>query len=127
MKYYKPTYISIGGQNYPCQLGYNIEDVPINKPIWAVAYNINDDTEHHRLLCKPIQGEIILNTPYEDNAYFIPYKKNGTGFCKSKRVDFNSRLYANSYEEAAELYNELVQKHIDKLLGLVQDAKNDMI
>lgn len=99
---------------------YDSLNAPKEKPLWAVAYSINDDTEHHRLLCKPQRGELI-------NDSFVPYKAGTNTRRASGRVSKWARKYADSYEEAVELFNSLVQKRINNLLEMVEDAKKDFI
>lgn len=36
----------------------SINKLPLNKPIYDFAYDINDDTRYKRLNCLPILGEI---------------------------------------------------------------------
>lgn len=36
-------------------------------------------------------------------------------------------MYADTYEEAVEMYNELVQKRIENLERMIESAKLDMI
>ena len=99
---------------------YDSSNVPEGKPLWAVAYSVNDDTEHHRLMCKPQRGELI-------NYNFIPYKAGTMTRRRSGKVSKYARKYADTYEEAVDLFNALVQKRIDNLLEMVEDAKNDFI
>lgn len=82
MKYYHRTETihSLYGADLTVDYGYNIENLPTNKPIWGFAYDINDDTENRRLSCLPVLGEIsIRNGGY---GSFYPYKK-GTHTKKS--------------------------------------------
>ena len=99
---------------------YDSLNAPKEKPLWAVAYSINDDTEHHRLMCKPQRGELIHDS-------FIPYKVGTKTLRSSGRVSKWARRYADTYEEAIELFNSLVQKRIDNLLEMAEDAKKDFI
>lgn len=105
------------------------DKLPVNKPIWALAYSINDDTEHKRLICKPVQGEIRENTNTKRwcSHIFYPYKKGTTEIRKSGSVDYYSRMYADTYEEAIEMFNELVQTRIDNLNRMAREAEKDMI
>lgn len=107
---------------------------PINTPIYGFAYKVNDDTKNRRLICKPTLGEIIdKNNPYhitlkELSKYnFIPYKLNSKSFKKSGIVDMYSRMYADTKEEAIEMYNKLIQNRIDKLQEMIEEAKGDLI
>lgn len=130
MKYYRnfETVVYTDGTSREVDLGYNIHDLPLNRPIWAVAYNVNDDTEHNRLICKPILGEI-----HKDNLWrtgggkFTPYKIGTCELRATGDVNLNSRMYADTYDGAVEMFNELVQKRIDNLLAMVIKAEEDRI
>lgn len=100
--------------------GSDRHNAPVCKPIWGLAYDINDDTEHKRLICKPVLGEIVGHNFYQ-------YKKGTTEKRKSGRVSYWARIYADTYEEAVDMYNELVQKRIDNLLRMIDLAESDMI
>ena len=56
---------------------------------------------------------------------FREFKKDGT--LKNTKVNANSRMYADTYEEAVEMYNEYVQFQIDKLNKLIESCKQDFI
>ena len=123
MKYYHTIETMNKGKpnEYQVDFGYDIRKLPIESPLWAVAYDINDDTEYRRLSCAPIRGEIT------EKGYFYPYKKETLNRRKTGRVGIQSRMYADTYEEAVELYNELVQKRIDNLCRLIKDAEKDFL
>lgn len=53
-------------------------------------------------------------------AVFIQKRKSGI-------VDFNSRMYADTYEEAVEMFNELIQQRIDNLYRMAEEAKKHMV
>lgn len=128
MKYYHnfKTVTYSDGTSREIDMGYNINDLPLNRPIWAVAYSVNDDTEHNRLICKPTLGEIRQHSDYY-NGTFYPYKKGTYEIRKTGEVNFNSRMYADTYEGAVEMFNELVQKRVDNLLAMVIKAEEDRI
>lgn len=114
--------------------GYCGEDVAdyVNKPIYAYAYKINDETLHVDLRQLPIKGMIIRNEKYNENTMrgyiFVPFKKNGKELMsKSKAVNISARKYADEYWEAIDGYNELVQDRINRLLSIAKEAKNDFI
>lgn len=122
---------------YEQQIGVPFE-VPLNTPLWATDYLINDDNLVARLKCQPILGEVISierfskevkasKYPTYSNYIFVPYKIGTTTFRNSGFVDVWSRHYADTEEEAIEIYNELVQKRIDKLLEIAEQAKGDFI
>lgn len=128
MKYYHKfkTVTYSDGTKHDVDIGYLFEVLPLNKPIWAVAYSVNDTTEHNDLLCKPTLGEIRQYGNYRSGSFF-PYKKGTTEVRTTGGVNFQSRMYADTYEEAVELYNELVQKRIDNLFSMVIKAEADKI
>ena len=107
----------------------NITKLPLNKPIYGFAYSINDDTRDKRLSCLPVLGEIGENNSFKKYCRycFYPYKKGTKTKKKSGVVDFMSRYYTDTYEEAIEMYNELVQKRIDKLKKMIKEVENDKI
>ena len=104
--------------------GNDRHNAPVGKPIWGLAYDINDDTEWHNLKCEPTLGEIIETGGL---LKFIPYKKGTSELRRGSSVHLRSRVYADTYEEAIDMYNELVQKRIDNLQRMIELAKSDMI
>lgn len=94
-------------------------NAPRNTPIWGLAYDVNNETEHRNYSCKPVLGEIR-------SRHFFKYKK-GTTECQTAGVGIRSRQYADTYEEAAELYNSLVMARIDTLYRLIDSAQKDLI
>lgn len=133
MKYYRKTNIINEGEpdEYVYVKPYNIDNLPVNKSVYGFAYDINDDTEHKRLSCKPVLGEIISTEGIKCKLWsryvFIPYKNGTTEKRKSGYVDFQSRMYADTYKEAVEMYNELVKERIDNLYKLIDSAEEDII
>ena len=125
MKYHYKKITNIIGQTM--EVKYQLKDLPVNTPIWGFAYSINDDTTCSRLKCLPVLGEIKPNERYENRSKFYPYKTNTTELNTSKSVYFQNRMYADTYEEAVEMYNELVKKRINKLTSELENAKNDII
>lgn len=126
MKYYHEVYVYNGRER---DIGYRIQNLPQNTPVWGFAYSIDDDTDRRRLSCLPILGEICenLNGRYLARYVFCPYKKGTTEKRASGSVDFESRMYADTYEEAVEMYNELVDKRIEKLHSMIQEAAEEKI
>lgn len=110
---------------------HDIEKLPLNKPIYGFAYSVNDDTRDKRLNCLPVLGEIGENNYSNHKAWyqyaFYSYKKGTNERKKSGIVEYRSRWYADTYEEAVEMYNELVQKRIDNLKLMIKEAENDKI
>lgn len=133
MKYCRKTHIINEGKSneYVYVEPYNINSLPVNRPVYGLAYDVNDDTERKRLSCKPVLGEIISTESIKCNLWsshvFIPYKNGTTEKRKSGYVDFQSRMYADTYVEAVEMYNKLVKKRIDNLNKLIDSAEEDII
>lgn len=128
MKYYHnfETVVYTDGTSREVDLGYNIHDLPLNRPIWAVAYSVDDNTERNRLICRPTLGEIHQWSHYNSGTFY-PYKKGTNEVRTTGGVNFNSRMYADTYDGAVEMFNELVQKRIDNLLAMVIKAEEDRI
>ena len=89
------------------------------------------------MFCKPEAGKVL---EYEDiqlkqfkklprygNSVFIPYKKDGKTFKESGIVNSRSRYYADTYEEAVEGYNSIIQDRINALEKEIEEALNDII
>ena len=96
-----------------------------NKPIWACAYELQNDKNKNGLIQKPVQGEI-----YKDGyrTYFAPYKKGSKSLAKSKEVLAEySRCYADTYEECVELYNSLINKNIMYFWQRMRECAKDRI
>jgi len=111
---------------------YNHPNLPKNRPVWAVAYDIDNDTGHVRLSCKPTLGEVVSSSEIKasslwSNYIFVPYKKGTHTRCKSGFVSCGARMYADTYEEAVDIYNSLVQKRVDKLEKMKNEAISDFI
>lgn len=127
MKYYRRKYVDPNDGIERFEYDYEEGEVPVNKPLWGFAYNIKNDTAHRKYFSKPILGELReTNHSYSDWATFYPYKINGD-ICVSKGVNLNARYYADTYEEAVEMYNELVRNRIDRLHEAIMDAEKDFI
>lgn len=108
--------------------GHN-DILPFNRPIWGLNYSINNETEYKDLICLPVLGEIVDRTGKFRiwSSDFVPYKKGTSELRKSGMVSARSRIYADTYEEAVEMYNELVQKRIDNLYRMINEAEKDKI
>lgn len=104
---------------YNPQYPKEYDTIPTDKPIWAYAYDVNNETEHARTRCKPILGEINF-------SMFYPYKK-GTTERMQRGVSKWSRSFADTEEEAKQAYNALVMQRIDKLYKTLETAKQDII
>ena len=99
--------------------------LPIGVPVWAFAYDIDNDTGYVHLRCLPTKGEIHKSGYYTKD--FIPYKKNGSDLAKWKSVRIVARKYADTYDEAKDAYNKLVQDRIDRLNKMAIDAEKDKL
>lgn len=96
-----------------------------NKPIWACAYELQNNKNKNGLIQKPVQGEI-----YKDGyrTYFAPYKKCSKSLAKSKEVLAEySRYYADTYEECVELYNSLINEKIMYFWQRMRECAKDMV
>lgn len=95
---------------------YNTDQL-VNKPIWAFAYDFNNELNGARLICPPILGELA------NDGKFYEYKKGTTEKKKSGAVSRQSRMYADTYAEAVNGYNQLIQNRIDQLNGMIAEAE----
>ena len=77
--------------------------------------------------CEPTKGQIIHDPKSGCDYRFASYNKSGTELLKSGRVDFQSRYYADTLEEAKEMYNFLIESRIKQLENLIEITKQDMI
>lgn len=129
MKYYHQTHeIKLGDDIDIIKLPYKPSiDVPVDTDVWAIAYTVDDESNRNRLRCEPTLGQIKKRSEKYNAHDFVPYNKQRTGFRKSGHVDINARMYADTYEEAVELYNELVEARINKLQTMLNEAKSDML
>lgn len=96
-----------------------------NKPIWACAYELQNNKNKNGLIQKPVQGEIYKNGY---RTYFAPYKKGSKSLAKSKEVLAEySRYYADTYEECVELYNSLINEKIMYFWQRMRECAKDRI
>lgn len=109
--------------------------------LWACAYDINDDTGYVNLKSLPVKG-ILVNASgqtyseakasgknawhYSEPAHFAILKSDGTPR-KSGQITLYARVYADTKEECELLFDQLVQKRIDRLQQCLQDARNDKL
>lgn len=111
---------------------YTYENVPLNTPIWACAYNVNNDTKHKYLIKKPVLGIVEGYKPFGKNTVsrtrssFYELKKDGSSK-ESSKVFCTSREYADTYEECVELYNSLVDKEIKRAEEVIKEHKKQKI
>ena len=95
---------------------YDRNKIEDNKDFYAFAYL--EDERAVNLFCKPIRGRIVDSTFYE-------YKKNGS--LKKNGVGIGARIYADTYEEAVEGFNILVNSRIKKLRGEISKVEELLI
>lgn len=96
-----------------------IDEECYNKDIWAFAYK--EDERATNLMCKPVKGRIVKS----DNNFY-EYKANGKDL-KKNGVTLYARFFADTYEEAAEGFNMLVNKRIDSLQKEIIKLDNMLI
>lgn len=123
MIYYKTGKHTIGGtlQHYTHKifeeagLQYR-EDGIKDGDVFAFAYL--EDERATNFFCKPVKGRII------DHVFF-EYKKNGE--LKKNGVSCYARIYADTYEEAVEGFNILIQNRIKRLKEETNRVENLLI
>lgn len=94
-----------------------------SKDIWAFAYQEDERACNYK--CKPVKGVI-------DDQIFYEYKRDGKGL-KKNGVSIYSRLFADTYEEAVNGYNDLIGVRLNRLKNevkkledmLIKEPKND--
>lgn len=101
---------------------YNIPASAKNRPIWACAYDVDNDTGRSRLKQLPAKG-IIQPGGWHETFYLL--KKDGTP--RSNGVNASARYYADTYEECVEIYNELVDRRIKLLQKMIEETKEDYL
>ena len=96
----------------------NIDEEHYNKDIYAFAYK--EDERATNLMCKPVKGRI------SDGYNFYEYKANGKDL-KKNGVSIYARFFTDTYEEAVEGFNMLVNKRIDSLKKEIIKLDNMLI
>ena len=99
-----------------------IDEKCYNKDIWAFAYK--EDERATNLMCKPVKGKIIQDG--NCTAHFYEYKANGKDL-KKNGVSIYARFFTDTYEEAVEGFNMLVNKRIDSLKKEIIKLDNMLI
>lgn len=94
------------------------EDIPTNKDVWAFAYKEDDRALNY--ICRPIKGRI------KDDKYFYEYKVNGRDL-KKNGVSLYARYFADTYDEAVEGFNTLVQNRINSLNEKIEKLQHMLI
>ena len=103
------------------------KDAPKDTPIWACAYNVNNESLQKRYYRKPVKGK-ILDAGYCSSWYeFYEFRKDGETLRESGAVIADSRFYADTEQECKEIYNDLVKARIMRLNEIIDEAKEDYI
>lgn len=92
------------------------EDEIKDGDVFAFAYL--EDERATNFFCKPVKGRI-------DGYMFFEYKKNGE--LKKNGVGIGARIYADTYEEAVEGFNILIQNRIKRLKEEINRVENFLI
>lgn len=113
-----------------------IKNIKPGTKLWACAYRFDNNKITMGLISKPVYGmlrgyawdyeEIAEEKSY--SSFFVPFKRNSeTEFAKSKVVQIDSRMYADTYEECVELFNSLVNEKVEWFLKRAEETKKDLI
>lgn len=113
-----------------------IKNIKPETKLWACAYKFDNNKITIRLISKPVYGmargygwdyeEVTEEELYA--SFFVPFKRNSeTEFAKSKAVQIDSRMYADTYEECVELFNGLVNEKVEWFLKRAEETKKDLI
>jgi len=109
---------------------FKSSDAPPDKVLYAFAYFKTNSKEKNGLIAMPykcilkIRVENYSNKDYEF-GYCFKVKKNGE--TSKSSVNFESRCYTDSYIEAVEGFNILVDKVNNELENLIKLNKKDKI
>ena len=104
--------------------GYYSASVPLNTPLWAFAYDVDNNNDRRVFIAKPVKGEVVQEG---EKKYFYPYLKSTQKLRESGKVYVCSRNYAETEQEAVEAYNLLVQNRISSLHSEIMNAQKDFI
>ncbi len=102
---------------------YTYKTVPINKIVWACAYQTNNTEKSMGLKKKPVRG--IVTCEFGRRYFYEVNKKDEK--IESKVVKSISRRYADTEEECKEIYNSLINAQISFLFALIADCQEDFI
>ena len=101
-----------------------IDEKCYNKDIWAFAYK--EDERATNLMCKPVKGRIVKSGDSFPSYNFYEYKANNKDL-KKNGVSLYARFFTDTYEEAVEGFNMLVNKRIDSLQKEIIKLDNMLI
>lgn len=104
--------------------GYYSASVPLNTPLWAFAYDVDNNVDRRVAISKPVRGEVIKEG---EKRRFYSYYKNTNKLKTVGGVKVSSRNYAETKDEAVEGYNLLVQNRISSLHSEIMNAQKDFI
>lgn len=92
--------------------------------VWACAFNIDLDRQSHfggkvvHSKQEPVKGII------HDRCFHV-LKQDGTP--RANGVSTYSRDFAETYEECVEIYNRRIGEKINKLCGVVNELRKELI
>lgn len=116
--------------------------------IWGCNYSHTSTEKAMHYCAKPVKGMItVANSKakeekiFHDNSlqysrqtagFFVPFKKNAHGttlddLAWSKAVTIEARLYADTEDEAIELYNNKVIATVKQMLNIAKNDANEII
>lgn len=113
-----------------------IKNIKPGTKLWACAYKFDNNKITMGLISKPVYGMLRgyawdyekITEEESYSSFFVPFKRNSeTEFAKSKAVQIDSRMYADTYEECVELFNSLVNEKVEWFLNRAEETKKDLI
>lgn len=101
--------------------------------VWACGFDIDVDRHDNSIThsySKPVDG--MIQSMYKDTnthantqwyvCRFVPFAKNGR-LRKSGAVSLYARRFAQTYNDCVEIYNQLIDEKIAKLLNTIADLE----
>ena len=116
---------------------YLFTELPLGKTIYGFMYYFENG--YDIIDFKPVKGMILKLDAKEVGLdeigldagikviRFVPFKKGTNKFDFAKSKHFNSVMYASTYKEATEMYNEMISNEIIKLQNKITLMKNDYL
>ena len=115
---------------------YLLTELPLEKPIYGFMYHgrENDFCEVIKNF-KPVRGMICaveakkvgIDFSNASVIRFVPFKKGTNQFDFVKSKHFNTIMYADTYKEAVEMYNEMISKEITKLYREITSMRSNYL
>lgn len=99
-------------------ISYRLTKEQYNKPLYAFAYE--EDERALNLKCLPVKGMI------KDDRKFYEFRKDGESLRKYG-VTIYSRFYADTYEEAVNGFNFLVNERITRLRNTIEELEGMLL